>query len=88
MPLPIVFYFTFLYITQTTCHCTSALHFSIHFFRVKVQGSATFCHSHSCQAIVDTGTTLITGPPAYILILQQLVGATPTPIGEVPVTSD
>ncbi|GAA6105842.1 nothepsin [Tachysurus ichikawai] len=49
---------------------------------VMVQGSATFCHSHSCQAIVDTGTTLITGPTAYILILQQLIGATPTAIGE------
>ncbi|KAG7320325.1 hypothetical protein KOW79_016178 [Hemibagrus wyckioides] len=49
---------------------------------VKVQGSATFCHSHSCQTIVDTGTTLITGPTSYILILQQLIGATPTAIGE------
>ncbi|KAM9468188.1 nothepsin isoform 2-T2 [Clarias gariepinus] len=49
---------------------------------IKVQGSATFCHSHSCQAIVDTGTTLITGPTAYVLILQQLIGATPTHTGE------
>ncbi|XP_062852494.1 nothepsin isoform X2 [Trichomycterus rosablanca] len=49
---------------------------------VRVQGSAAFCHSHSCHAIVDTGTSLITGPTAYILILQQLIGATPTPFGE------
>ncbi|XP_046729057.1 nothepsin [Silurus meridionalis] len=49
---------------------------------VKVQGSATFCHSHSCQVIVDTGTTLISGPTVYILILQQLIGATPSSIGE------
>ncbi|XP_060759621.1 nothepsin [Neoarius graeffei] len=49
---------------------------------VKVQGSAAFCHSHSCQAIIDTGTSLISGPQVYILILQQLIGAMPTPIGE------
>ncbi|KAG9280375.1 nothepsin [Astyanax mexicanus] len=51
---------------------------------LKVQGTSAFCHgdTSSCQAIVDTGTSLIAGPTMDILILQQLIGATPTPAGE------
>ncbi|XP_067247264.1 nothepsin [Chanodichthys erythropterus] len=51
---------------------------------VKVQGALSFCY-HSpqgCQAIVDTGTSLIGGPARDVLLLQQFIGATPTVVGE------
>ncbi|XP_056311342.1 nothepsin [Danio aesculapii] len=51
---------------------------------VKVQGALSFCYRsvQGCQAIVDTGTSLIGGPASDILILQQFIGATPTANGE------
>ncbi|XP_074554218.1 nothepsin [Halichoeres trimaculatus] len=48
---------------------------------VAVQGTSSFC-PQGCQVIVDTGTSLIAGPTNDILNLQQLIGASPTNIGE------
>ncbi|KAL4660252.1 cathepsin D-like isoform X1 [Arapaima gigas] len=48
---------------------------------IKVQGTSTFCTT-GCQAIVDTGTSLIGGPTGDIILLQQLIGASPTSMGE------
>ncbi|CAB1346434.1 unnamed protein product [Coregonus sp. 'balchen'] len=48
---------------------------------LQVQGASSFC-PRGCQAIIDTGTSLIIGPTHDILALQQLIGATPTSIGE------
>ncbi|KAK7896776.1 hypothetical protein WMY93_022101 [Mugilogobius chulae] len=60
---------------------TAPNYWQIKIDNVKVQGTSTLCQT-GCQAIIDTGTSLIGGPPSEILILQQLIGATPSSIGE------
>ncbi|KAG9467652.1 cathepsin E [Eleutherodactylus coqui] len=44
---------------------------------ILVGGEVAFC-SEGCQAIVDTGTSMITGPSSDILQLQGYIGATET----------
>uniref|UniRef100_A0A3Q3ETH8 Nothepsin n=1 Tax=Labrus bergylta TaxID=56723 RepID=A0A3Q3ETH8_9LABR len=60
---------------------TAKAYWQIQMDSVAVQGVSSFCRQ-GCPAIVDTGTSLITGPTNDILHLQQLIGASPTNIGE------
>lgn len=64
-------------------YCTfSSTKIPICVFSVEVNGTSSFCQG-GCQAIADTGTSLIGGPTAEIEKLNAMIGATPLVGGEV-----
>ncbi|XP_034627175.1 cathepsin E-like [Trachemys scripta elegans] len=60
---------------------TEKSYWQIHVNNIKIQGRVALCF-HGCEAIVDSGTSLITGPSLQIRQLQEHIGASPTQTGE------
>ncbi|KFP55227.1 Cathepsin E, partial [Cathartes aura] len=55
---------------------TQQAYWQIQLDNIQLGGTVAFC-TNGCQAIVDTGTSLITGPTTHIKELQRYIGATP-----------
>ncbi|XP_077316714.1 cathepsin D-like [Lithobates pipiens] len=66
---------------------TRKAYWEIHMDQIDVGQKLALCKG-GCAAIVDTGTSLITGPKDEVVALQKAIGATPLTQGEYMVQCD